>query len=375
MSERELLPVYRALLPRAAALLPYLERVDENRWYTNRGELVQLLEARLAGLFAAKTVMTAANGTAAIEGAILAHAGRATAARPLALMPAYTFVATASAVEACGYRPYLLDIDPATWSLDCGNLAAHPALDRAGLIVPVAPYGRAIAQRDWSDVQKRTGVPVVIDAAAAFEMILADPARFTGDVPVTLSFQSTKAFSSGEGGAVLWSDSAGLERVAQSLNFGFLRKRESTGAGTNGKLSEYHAAVGLASLDAWDATAAANRSVADAYRAAAQAQSLADRLFVAPQVASNYALLDAGTAKGAGVLIAALHAQKIESRLWYGRGIHHETYWRAAERDELPVTDRLAPALVGLPIAPDVAQADIERIISIVAGALFNLCK
>ena len=374
MSEQSVLPVYRALLPRAETLVPYLERMDANRWYSNRGELVQLLESRLVDLFSCDhtRVISTSNGTAAIEGAILATAGRATADRPLAILPAYTFVATASAVEACGYRPYLVDVDPATWTLAPESLSNHPALASAGVIVPVAPYGRAIAQEPWIAFQARTNVPVVIDAAAGLEGLLADPVRFTGEIPVTLSFQSTKAFSCGEGGAVVWSDGDGLKRVAQACNFGFLYKRESTSSGMNGKMSEYHAAVGLASLDAWQATSAANRAVATRYRAAASAHGMSERLHVAPDVASNYALVDAGTPTLAAELIAALHAEQIESRLWYGRGLHAEPYWRVAQRDALPRTERLAPSLVGLPMAPDLGAADIARVMDIVAHALLG---
>jgi len=368
----DVIPVYRALLPRAAQLLPYLERIDANRWYTNRGELVKLLEARLSERFARANVMSAANGTVAIEAAILATAGRATPQRPLAIMPSYTFVATAMAVEACGYRPYLVDIDPQTWSLASTMLAGHPALARAGVVVPVAPYGRAIAQEDWVAFQQHTGIPVVIDGAASFEALLADPERTTGAIPVTLSFQSTKAFSSGEGGAVVWSDDDGLKRIAQALNFGFLYKRESTSAGTNGKMSEYHAAVGLAALDEWNETCRANRAVAEWYRAAASAQGIADRLFVSSVVASNYAIVDAGSAIRADALIEALKHEHIESRRWYGRGVHTEPYWSDAERDSLPVTECIAPALVGLPIAPDLEERHIERIIATTVTTLMH---
>lgn len=368
----DVIPVYRALLPRAAQLLPYLERIDANRWYTNRGELVMLLEARLSERFPRANVMSAANGTVAIEAAILATAGRATQERPLAIMPSYTFVATAMAVEGCGYRPYLVDVDPQTWSLTSAMLAGHPALARTGVVVPVAPYGRAIAQEEWVAFQRHTGIPVVIDGAASFEALLADPERTTGAIPVTLSFQSTKAFSSGEGGAVVWSDDEALKRIAQALNFGFLYKRESTSAGTNGKMSEYHAAVGLAALDTWNERRSANNAVVDCYRAAAKAHGLSERLFVNPVVASNYAIVDAGSAVIADALIEGLHEERIESRRWYGGGVHREAYWSAAERDRLPITERLAPALVGLPIATDIEPQTIERIVATTATILLR---
>jgi dTDP-4-amino-4,6-dideoxygalactose transaminase len=372
LSERRSVPVYRALLPRAEQLLPYLATIDANRWYSNRGELVSALEARLGDLLGAagSMVVTAASGTAAIEGAILATAGRATPERPLALLPAYTFIATASAVERCGYEPYLLDVDPGTWTLVADAILDHPVLPRAGIVVPVAPYGRAIEQAGWVAFQARTNVPVVIDAAAGFEALAADPERRTGTIPVALSFQATKALSSGEGGAVVWSDIEGLTRVAQALNFGMLFHRESTSSGMNGKMSEYHAAVGLASLDIWAETCRANRAVAEAYTATARLHGLAERLAVAPDVASNYALLDTGSPGAADDVVAALRAERIESRRWYGCGLHREPYLHAVECDPLPLTDRIAPCVIGLPIYSDIALDDIERTIHTVAHVL-----
>ncbi len=333
-----------------------------------------MLEARLDELLGAAgaggtRAMTAASGTAALEGAILATAGRATSQRPLAILPAYTFVATALAVEACGYIPYLVDVDATSWALDASRLRTNPILARAGVVVPVAPYGRCVAQDAWVAFSLATKIPVVIDAAAAFEAVIAEPAC-RGSIPVALSFQATKVFSSAEGGAVVWSDADGLMRVARSLNFGMLGKRECSAAGTNGKMSEYHAAVGLASLDEFDVTARRNRSVALAYQAVALAHGLGDRLFVAPDVASNYALVDAGSPPVGEAVVAALAEENIESRRWYGNGLQREPYLAAALHDPLPETERIAPSLIGLPIYSDIAGEDIERTMRAVARAM-----
>ncbi len=357
--------------------MPYLEKIDANRWYTNRGELVNALEARLDELLGATApagadstrAMTAASGTAALEGAILATAGRATSRRPLAILPAYTFIATALAVEACGYTPYLVDVDATTWALDARRLIENPILERAGVVVPVAPYGRSVAQDGWVAFSIQTKISVVIDAAAAFEQVIADP-RCRGSIPVALSFQATKVFSSAEGGAVIWSDADGLMRVARSLNFGMLGKRECSAAGTNGKMSEYHAAVGLASLDEYDTTASRNRTVALAYRTAARAYGLDERLYVAPDVASNYALIDAGSPSAGDAVVAALEAEKIESRRWYGCGLQHEAYLVEALHDPLPETERIAPSLIGLPMYSDITPKDIERTLRAVASVM-----
>src|SRR5215469_5144983 len=248
-------PVLRPQLPNADRLLPYLRRIDAARIYTNHGPLAAELETRLQHYLAvpAGGVVTASSGTLALIGAILAAAGRATEDRPLALCPAFTFAATANSAEQCGYRPYLVDIDAESWMLDPRRLDGHPALSRAGLVVPVSPFGRPVPQQPWWAFAESTGIPVVIDGAASFDRAAEIPERFLGPVPVALSFHATKGFATGEGGAVVSTEPELAQRVLQALNFGVRLARDPEMAGTNGKMSEYHAAVGLAEFADWGA--------------------------------------------------------------------------------------------------------------------------
>ena len=165
--------VCRPKLPSADNLAPRLQRIDESRQYSNWGPLNSELEKRLANLLnlGSGYCVTASSGTAGITGALLATAGRASAERPLCLMPSYTFVATAIGALEAGYRPYFLDIDPKTFALDPNRLAGHPALAKAGAVVAVAPYGQAIDVRAWAQFSRSTRTPVVIDAAASLDFV------------------------------------------------------------------------------------------------------------------------------------------------------------------------------------------------------------
>jgi dTDP-4-amino-4,6-dideoxygalactose transaminase len=268
MANTEIVPVLRPRLPRAEALMPYLRRIDESRVYTNFGPLVLELEVRLHRHFglANGNLVSASSGTAGLIGAILASAGRAGHNRPYALMPSFTFVATAVAAELCGYRPCFGDVDARTWILDPDALLQHPQLDQVGVIIPVATFGRPVPQAAWESFSERTGIPVIIDGAASIEAVSKDPARHLGSLPVVMSFHATKSFATGEGGCVITTDTELTARAFQALNFGFYGTRDSRGASTNGKMSEYHAAVGLAELDGWEGKLNAYRAVADMYR-------------------------------------------------------------------------------------------------------------
>lgn len=364
------IPVCRPLLPQAADLLPYLEEVDQTRHYSNYGLLNQRLEARLAERFALdkECVCTAASGTAALVGVMLAVGGRAGHERPYCAMPAYTFVATAVAAEQCGYQPLLLDIGD-DWQLDPQTVLDHPLVRHIGMVLTVAPYGRPVEQARWQDFQRASGVPVVIDGAAAFEFLEADPARYSGEIPVTLSLHATKALACGEGGAVVCRNTAVIARTVQTLNFGFRLTREARTPGSNGKLSEYHAAVGLAELDRWAAKKLSFAAVAGDYRRYA-GPALTAALRLPPLIASNYVLLQLATPQQAQAVQLALAQARIDTRLWYGGGLHRQAYYARCPHGELAHTDALAPCLLGLPMSIDQAAADTQRISALIDGLL-----
>ncbi len=366
------IPVLRPRLPAFERLEPYLRRIDETRIYSNYGPLSLELERRLSSRLGLPEggVTCAASGTAALAGAILAVAGRAPEARPLAVLPAFTFVATALAVEQCGYRGFLTDIDLQTWMLDADRLLSHPELHRVGLIVPVAPFGRPVPQEPWRRFREKTGIPVVIDGAASLDCIVRSPGGYLGDVPVALSFHATKSFSTAEGGAVASTNSELTKLAAQALNFGFCESRDCAMSSTNGKMSEYHAAVGLAELDDWTEKLVSLHALSNRYRSLLSASNLTQRLFASPAISAAYVLFlcrDLGQCLG---IRKALGSRGVDFRFWYGEGLQQHTYFSGFERDELPVTESVAPRLLGLPVAPDLSDSAIRRVVAgLEAGA------
>ncbi len=277
------IPVLRPQLPSAERLLPYLHRIDATRLYTSCGPLAVELEERLCRQFSVQQgcVVSAGSGTSALTAAVLTAAGRAAGARRVAIVPAFTFVATAAAAESCGYTLRLADVDPQNWQLDPELLATRADLDEVGVVIPVAPFGRPVSQSPWLEFREQTGIPVVIDGAATFEACSARSEGILGALPVALSFHATKAFATGEGGCAVSTDTGVVELIGQALNFGFSGSRDSATPSLNGKLSEYHAAVGLAELDEWSGKEDAAAHVLEVYRESFDSLDLGDRLICA----------------------------------------------------------------------------------------------
>jgi dTDP-4-amino-4,6-dideoxygalactose transaminase len=330
----------RPQLPAADRLFPYLRRIDSARIYSNFGPLTIEFHKRISDHLGmpAESVVSASCGTTALMGAVLATAGPATKARPYALVPAFTFAATAIAVERCGYRAYLADVDANSWMLDPEHILTHPFLDRIGMVVPVAPFGRPVPQAPWHAFQKRTNIPVVIDAAASFDTISSSPVQFLQEIPIVLSFHATKSFGIGEGGCVVSTDLALVEQVAQALNFGFDMTRDSVSASLNGKMSEYHAAVGLAEFDGWTAKRAALQEVVQRYRRELSSNSLLSRFIAWPEISGCYALFRCASSAEADSIQREFRLFGIEFRFWYGMGLHCQTHFSTNSRDNVDVT-------------------------------------
>ena len=259
-------------LPAPQQLLPYLERMHAARHYSNFGPLVGELEQRLAQGQSAE-VVTVASATLGLE---LVLSALALPPRSRVLVPALTFVATATAVARAGHVPVLCDVDAASWLLT-PTIAARAVRDLgAQAVLPVATFGAPQDMRAWAAFEQATGLPVVVDAAAAFGSQTLQGAAGR----LVFSLHATKSLPAGEGGVVVSSDAALIARVRQLSNFGIQLQPGGSvpvghlaAVGTNAKLSEYHAAVGLAALDRWDEGAQRRRHLLARLRTALDAAS------------------------------------------------------------------------------------------------------
>jgi dTDP-4-amino-4,6-dideoxygalactose transaminase len=158
-------------------------------------------------------------------------------------------------------------------------------------------------------------------------------------------------------------------RVTQALNFGFYGMRDSQLASTNGKMSEYHAAVGLAELDGWKKKQSALAGVIDCYQRLTRQAHLSERLIVSPDVSTSYVLFVCRSKDESASIQEELERSAVDFRLWYGTGLHKHTYFSDLPRDRLDVTEAIAPRLLGLPIAPDLSEASVDRVVKALTAA------
>lgn len=355
------LAVARPLLPPTSAILPHLKRIEEHRWYSNFGPLVGELEQRLAARGGpGAAVCTASSGTQALALLIQSVAKGA----GLCLTPGFTFVATAHAARQAGLTPWFVDVDPESWMLT--PELVREALARApgpvAAIVVVAAFGALPDLHGFAALSAECGLPVVLDAAAAFDA-LAEPV-----LPSVVSLHATKTLSAGEGGYVIAKDPALIERIRSASSFGFAGSRLAVTAGTNAKLSEYAAAVGLAALDGWTAARQQWMLAARKLRLAAPATAgIAFQPGWGSRWISSTCVVRTGDGR-AGEVAACLAAAGLDTRGWWGAGLHREPAFADCPHDRLETVERLATSTLGLPFAIDLDDEDIVRIGRALAG-------
>jgi dTDP-4-amino-4,6-dideoxygalactose transaminase len=356
-------PVLRPLLPRVEAALPFLQRIDATRIYSNYGPLWDEFSVGMAAWLGARAgasgvrVVPTSSGTTAIE---MALAARALPGRTLCLMPSFTFIASAHAVCNAGLEPFLLDVDETdfvlTPSIAAAALASLPSPPAAVLVI--SAFGAPPDVRGWTEFEATHGIPVVFDAAAA-----ATSLRAIGHQPLCVSLHATKVFGIGEGGAVITTDAALADRIVAMTGFGFVgAERVSSLRGGNYRISEYAAAIGLAVLADIDAKEARLLALGARYAKALRNSPCRPQAGAGTEWATMTLNVVVPADRLAGTL-ARLDARAVQWRRWWGLGTHHHPAFAALPRTPLPVTEQLAPRVIGLPFHDDLTETDVARVV------------
>jgi dTDP-4-amino-4,6-dideoxygalactose transaminase len=360
-----MIPVMRPKMPAAHRLVPYLNSIDASRLYSNFGPLAVSLEDRLAEHYGLNqgTVATVANATL---GLAIALAAQQPPPGTLCAIPAWTFVASAYAVVMAGLVPYFVDVDPATGTLDpdrlLGEISRAPAA--IGAVMPVMPFGFPLDIAAWEAFRSRSGLAVVIDAAAAFDSLIPNA------VPAVVSLHATKVLGTGEGGFVISTDASIRRAVRMRSNFGFAGSRQAQAAAFNAKLSEYHAAVGHAALDEWNIVRSEWLAASGAYRRSLRSVAAVELQpgFGESWVSSTCVVKV--LKKAAEHVEGELSKNEITNRRWWGDDAHAHQATLNYPRVQLPATEALARATIGLPLYRDIGVGDIEYVCESLCAAV-----
>lgn len=355
-------------------LLARINAMLDRRWLSNRGPLVIEFEQQIQAFLGVKHCIAVTNGTIALELAI-----RALDLSGEVIVPSFTFIATAHALAWAGLTPVFVDIDPDTHNLDPAAVA-RAITPRTSAILGVHVWGRPCDVEALEALARQHDLKLFFDAAHAFgcsangHMI----GRF-GSAEV-FSFHATKFFNTFEGGAITTDDDALARRLRLMKNFGFTGYDQVSELGTNGKMSEVAAAMGLTGLESIHEFIATNRRNYDTYRAALGAVPGLKLIGYDAGERNNYQYIVVEVDEGQAAisrdeLVDVLHAENILARRYFYPGCHQmepyrSQYPHAGER--LPVTEWLSGRVMALPTGQSVSEDDIRRICQIIGLVVAN---
>ena len=345
-----------------------VDGIFERKWFTNSGEIVREFERKLANHLQVKHCIPVCNATVGLQ--LACHALELTGE---VILPAFTFVASAHAVSWSNLKPVFADVDRETHCL-CPESVRKLVNARTSAILGVHLWGNPCEIDQLQAIADERKIKLFFDAAQAFHCeYQGTPIGNFGNCEV-FSFHATKFFNTFEGGAVATNDDALAKKIRQLKNFGFAEKHQVACIGTNAKMSEIHAAMGISMFPSIDELAKTNRRNFEAYQSIL---SGVPGLRLYPRDATEhsnwqYVVLEIEEQQfgcSRDDVFAELNRNNVFAKRYFNPGCHNLPPYRTeflASGRRLPNTDHLCQRVLCLPTGSAVSQNELKDVCDIV---------
>jgi dTDP-4-amino-4,6-dideoxygalactose transaminase len=352
-------------------LLARLNDMLDRRWFSNDGPFVKEFEAKVASIAQTRHCVAMCNATVALEIAV-----RALEMTGEVIVPSYTFIATAHALQWQEITPVFADIDPATSTVDPRSIERMISSKTSG-ILGVHLWGRACDTEAIEKIGREYGLKVMYDAAHA--LACSHQGRMVGGFGECeiFSFHATKFINAFEGGAIVTNNDDLATRLRFMRNFGFSGYDKVSYLGVNGKMTEACAAMGLTSLESLDEIVQVNKANYEAYESRLAGIPGVSLIRYDKQESNNYQYIvvevDPAVAPlNRDELVAVFHAENVLARKYFWPGCHRMEPYRSLQPNAdllLPNTERVASRTCLLPTGQAVDAGMIESIAEILNAA------
>lgn len=336
-------------------------RAFHSRRVTNNGSLVRELEERLAAYLGVPHLVLTSSGTLALQVAY-----RALELTGEVITTPFTWVTTASSLKWIGLRPVFADIEAQTFNLDPLQIERR-ITSNTSAIVAVHTFGNPADISGIQAVAKRRNLRVIYDGAHAFGVRYRGASVLMNGDASTLSFHATKLFHTVEGGAVVLRDADAAERARAAVNNGMSECQEIECVGTNGRMSELHASVGLALLPNIDAILDHRRRIATHLRTRLSRLGAVRLQSLNADAAVNYSYSPV-------VFSSVAHMRRVNEDLikagFAPRRYFVPTLNRVSimgDSTPMPVAEELSERVLCLPIGARTTFEDVERMVEIIS--------
>lgn len=350
----------------------YAEQMFDRHWLTNHGELVLQFEKEVQDYLGVKHCIAMCNGTIALEIAI-----RALDLSGEVIVPSLTFVATAHALQWQEIKPIFCDVDPGTLCIDPAEAEKLITPKTTG-IIGVHVYGHSCNTTALQEVADSHNIKLLFDAAHAFGNKHSGKMIGSFGECEIFSFHATKFLNTFEGGAVVTNNDKLAKKIRFMQNFGFVDLDQVDHVGTNGKMSEICAAMGLSNLQSLDGFQEINVRNYETYeRGFANIQGLkiikndervpedsliSNKHYIVAEVSEEYPL-------SRDELMKRLHKENVLVRRYFWPGCHRMEPYKTLQPDAgkvLPVTESVLERVLLFPNGTAVNPEAIGRILALV---------
>lgn len=347
------IPIARPLIGEAekAAVLAVLDSGQ-----LAQGARVRELETRFAEYIGVRHAIATSNGTTALHAAMVACGigpGDEVITTP------FTFIASANAALFVGARPVFVDIDPATFNLDPSQVEDR-ITPRTRAILPVHLYGQPADLDALTDICRRHNLWLIEDASQAHGATWRG--QRVGSFGVgTFSFYPTKNMTTAEGGMITTDDDAVAAAARLFREHGAPLRYQHVSLGHNFRMTDVHAAIGLAQfaqLEAWTERRIANAA------ALSNGITRLETPHVVPEARHVFHQYTVRAPGDRDAVKEQLHQRGIGTGIHYPAPVHHQPLYQSLGYiDQLPHAERAAQEVLCLPVHPALSAADLERII------------
>lgn len=350
--------VTKTFLPKQTEYQAILKRAWDTGWMTNRGVLVQELETKLKDYLQVSNIIATTNGTLPLQIAI-----KALGLTGEVVTTPFSYVATTSSIVWEGCTPVFVDIHPEYLTIDETKIEAAITPNTIAILATHV-FGNPCAVEDIEVIAKKHNLKVIYDAAHCFGVTYKGQSLFNfGDVS-TCSFHATKVFHTGEGGALVTTNVKLHDKLFYHHNFGHKGREYFQGLGTNAKMSELQAAMGLAVLPYMEEIINSRKHVCEIYNKAFKTSDL-QVLKLRPNTDWNYSYYPVVFNSEAQLLNvqSALNTEQIFPRRYFYPSLNTLPY---IENNKLPISESISKRVLCLPLSASLSVESVTKISQII---------
>jgi dTDP-4-amino-4,6-dideoxygalactose transaminase len=362
-------PIYvtRPFLPPLEEFCQGLEEIWETRWLTNDGPILRRFTQELCNFFETDNICLFNNGTLALQ---IALQGMGISGE--VITTPYTFVATTHALFWNKIRPVFVDIEPDYYTLDPEKVEAA-ITPWTTAILAVHVYGHPCKLNELADIARRHNLRLIYDAAHAFGVkVGTKPIGHFGDLSM-FSFHATKSYHSLEGGLLIFKESRLKSTFDYLKNFGFKNELEVVMPGTNAKMNEMQALMGIQVLKYLEEIMEMRSRITDLYRERLKGvPGIRLAPLLSPEVRYNHPYFPVEIDKeefgmSRDDLYEELKKYNVYTRRYfYPLLCDYACYRSLSIKDPLTVARRVADRILTLPIYDSLELSDVEAICEII---------